>query len=52
MPRFALRGLVHTGVQIDEDIDAGDNDLGSDEDNDDPFKVFACKSRLAKVARG
>lgn len=35
------RHLVNTSVQVDEDVDAGDDDFGGDEDDDDPFEIFA-----------
>ncbi len=33
--------LIHPGIQIHHDVDGGDQDLGGDEDDDDPFEVFA-----------
>ena len=44
MPRSMLiekERLVHTSVQIHHNVDGRDQDLGGDEDNDYPFKVFA-----------
>jgi len=34
--------LIHTSVQIDKDVDCGDDDFGGDEDDDNPLEVFAC----------
>ena len=33
--------LVHPGVQVDEDVDGGDDDFGGDENDDDPFEILA-----------
>ena len=38
-PSFAL---VYAGVQVDEDVDGGDDNFGGDENDDDPFEIFAC----------
>jgi hypothetical protein len=38
-------GLVHAGVQVDEDVDGGDDDLGGDEHDYDPLEVFACERK-------
>jgi hypothetical protein len=48
MQRSSL-DLVHTGVQVDEDVDGGDDDFGGDEDDDDPFEVFACGKRRVSM---
>lgn len=53
-PVFFVRLLIHTGIQINHDIDRGDEDLGGDEDDDDPFEVFACcgkEKRTPKVSQ-
>jgi hypothetical protein len=37
-----LLALVHSGVQVDEDVDACDDNFGGDEDDDDPLEILAC----------
>lgn len=32
--------LIDTSIQIDDDIDAGDEDLSGNKHNDDPLQVF------------
>jgi len=49
--------LVHTSVQVDEDVDGSDDDFGGDEDDDDPFEVFACRkekvsTRSQRIVKG
>jgi len=39
--------LVHTSIQVDDNIDSGDEDLGGNEDNDDPLEVFTCITDLS-----
>jgi hypothetical protein len=34
--------LVYAGIQVDEDVDGCDDDFGGDENDDDPFEIFAC----------
>jgi len=36
-----LLALVYACVQVDEDVDACDDDFGGDEDDDDPFEILA-----------
>ena len=47
-PSF-YRLLIHPRIQIDNDIDRRDEDLGGDEDDHDPFEVFAWLDRSAKT---
>ena len=45
-PQGLLHGrikLVHASIQVHDDIDGSDQDLGGDEHDDDPFEVLACK---------
>jgi hypothetical protein len=37
-----LLALVYAGVQVDEDVDACDDNFGGDEDDDNPFEILAC----------
>ena len=37
-PPFAL---VYASVQVDEDVDGGDDDFGSNTNDDDPFEILA-----------
>jgi hypothetical protein len=36
--------LLAGSIQVDEDVDGGDDDFGCDEDDDDPFEEFALLS--------
>ena len=37
--------LVDTSIEVDDDIDASDDDLCCNQNNDDPFKIFPCENR-------
>lgn len=41
LPRHPSFVLVYAGVQVDEDVDGGDDDFGGDENDDNPFEIFA-----------
>ena len=42
LPQRLSFALVHASVQVDEDVDGGDDNFGGDENDDDPFEIFAC----------
>jgi len=35
---------IHAGIQIDKNVDSGHQNLGGNEDNDNPFEIFTWKS--------
>jgi hypothetical protein len=41
--------LVHTCVQINNNVDGSHENLRCDEHNDNPFQIFACMNNLAQV---
>ena len=40
---------VDTSVQINDNVDGGNENLGRDEHNDNPFKVFACGGKRVSL---
>lgn len=40
--------LIHTRIQVDNDIDSRNQNLRCDEDNDNPLKVLPCKQLVSK----
>lgn len=40
-----IRRSVHASIQIDDDVDRCNEDFSRDQNNDDPFQVFAVRVR-------